>query len=113
MDEYRTSEIALEDVQSRLPALQLSLSRVGVTAVEKVIHVRHDGREQLFSAELECFVDLGSRQKGAHISRFEEVVDDAVGEVILHEGPFRAETLAQLIAERVRERQGAQTAEVT
>ena len=44
MDEYRTTEIAVEDVQSRLPALQLSLSRVGVTAVEKVIRVRHDGR---------------------------------------------------------------------
>ena len=44
MDEYRTTEIALEDVQSRVPALQLSLSRVGVTGVEKVIRVRHDGR---------------------------------------------------------------------
>ena len=83
MDEYRTTEIAVEDVQSRLPALQLSLSRVGVTAVEKVIRVRHDGREQLFSAQLECFVDLGPRQKGAHMSRFEEVVNEAIGEVIL------------------------------
>src|SRR3954462_4896281 len=113
MDEYRTTDIAVEDVQSRLPALQLSLSRVGVTAVEKVIRVRHDGREQLFSAQLECFVDLGPRQKGAHMSRFEEVVNDAIGEVILRESAFRAETLAQLIAERVRERQDARTAEVT
>ena len=113
MDEYRTTEIAVEDVQSRLPALQLSLSRVGVTAVEKVIRVRHNGREQLFSAQLECFVDLGPRQKGAHMSRFEEVVNEAIGEVILGESAFRAETLAQLIAERVRERQDAHTAEVT
>jgi GTP cyclohydrolase I/GTP cyclohydrolase-4 len=113
MDEYRTTEIAVEDVQSQLPALQLSLSRVGVTAVEKVIRVRHDGREQLFSAQLECFVDLGPRQKGAHMSRFEEVVNEAIGEVILRESAFRAETLAQLIAERVRERQDAHTAEVT
>src|SRR3954468_4493992 len=113
MDEYRTTEIAVEDVQSQLPALQLSLSRVGVTAVEKVIRVRHDGREQLFSAQLECFVDLGPRQKGAHMSRFEEVVNEAIGEVILRESAFRAETLAQHIAEKVRERQDAQTAEVT
>src|SRR3954463_12448172 len=112
MDEYRTTEIAVEDVQSQLPALQLSLSRVGVTAVEKVIRVRHDGREQLFSAQLECFVDLGPRQKGAHMSRFEEVVNEAIGEVILNESAFRAETLAQHIAERVRDRQGARRAEV-
>src|SRR3954466_1433094 len=113
MDEYRTTEIPVEDVQSQLPALQLSLSRVGVTAVEKVIRARHGGREQLFSAQLECFVDLGPRQKGAHMSRFEEVVNEAIGEVILRESSFRAETLAQHIAERVRERQDAQTAEVT
>jgi GTP cyclohydrolase I/GTP cyclohydrolase-4 len=113
MDEYPTTDIAVEDVQNRLPALQLSLSRVGVTGVEKVIRVRQNGTEQLFSAELECFVDLGPRQKGAHMSRFEEVVNDAIGEVILGESAFRAETLAQHIAEKVRDRQGAQTAEVT
>src|SRR5215208_5231298 len=99
MDEYRTTDIAVEDVQSRVPALELSLSRVGVTAVEKIIRVRHDGREQLFSAQLECFVDLGPRQKGAHMSRFEEVVNEVIGEVILGESSFRAETLAQHIAE--------------
>src|SRR4051794_24472751 len=113
MDEYPSAEITVEDVQNRVPSLSLSLSRVGVTGVEKVIRVRHDGREQLFSAQLECFVDLGPHQKGAHMSRFDEVVNDAIGEVILGESSFRAETLAQRIAERVRERQGAQTAEVT
>jgi GTP cyclohydrolase IV len=113
MDGYPTSEIAVEDVQNRVPSLQLSLSRVGVTGVEKIIRVRQNGVEQLFSAKLECFVDLGPRQKGAHMSRFEEVVNDAIGEVILGESAFRAETLAQHIAEKVRERQGAQTAEVT
>jgi GTP cyclohydrolase IV len=113
MDEYSSPSIAVEDVQARVPSLSMSLSRVGVTGVEKVIRIRQNGVEQLFSAQLECFVDLGSRQKGAHMSRFEEVVNDAIGEVILGESSFRAETLAQHIAEKVRERQGAQTAEVT
>jgi len=102
--------VALEDVQGQRPTLQVSLSRVGVTGVEKVIRI---GNHQLFSARLECFVDLGPRQKGAHMSRFEEVVNDVVGEVILGESSFRAETLAQHIAERVRERQDARRAEVT
>jgi len=105
--------VSLQDVQAQAPTLHLSLSRVGVTGVEKVIRIRQDGAEQLFSATLECFVDLGPRQKGAHMSRFEEVVNEAIGEVILHESGFRAETLAQHIAERVRDRQGARRAEVT
>ena len=47
------------------------------------------------------------------MSRFEEVVNEAIGEVVLRESTFRAEELAQQIAELVRERQGALRAEVT
>ena len=47
------------------------------------------------------------------MSRFEEVVNDAIGEVLLGESAFRAETLAQHIAEKVRDRQGARRAEVS
>jgi GTP cyclohydrolase-4 len=104
---------AAPDVQAQLPGVAIGLSRVGVTGVEKVIRIRQNGSEQLFYAKLECFVDLGSRQKGAHMSRFEEVVNDAIGEVILGEATFRAETLAERVAELVRERQGARRAEVT
>jgi GTP cyclohydrolase-4 len=106
------SEITLEDVQSQVPSLQVSLSRVGVTNVEKVIRIQANGAEQLYSASLDCFVDLGPQQKGAHMSRFEEVVNDAIGEVVIGESALRAETLAQHIAEKIRDRQGARRAEV-
>jgi GTP cyclohydrolase IV len=98
-----------DDVQARTPSVPVGLSRVGVTGVEKVIRIR----DELFFARLECFVDLNSNQKGAHMSRFEEVVNETIGEVVLKESPFRAETLAKHIAELVRERQGAERAEVT
>jgi GTP cyclohydrolase IV len=101
------------DVQSRRPSTLVSLSRVGVTGVEKVVRVRSNGAEQLFYAELECFVDLGPQQKGAHMSRFEEIVNEAIDEVILGEAAFKAETLASHIAERVRDRQDGRRAEVT
>ena len=101
------------DVQARVPAVQVSLSRVGVTDVEKVIRLRQNGGEQLFSARFECVVDLGPEQKGAHMSRFEEVVNDAIGEVVLGESTFKAETLAEHIAQLVRRRQGARRAEVS
>jgi GTP cyclohydrolase I/GTP cyclohydrolase-4 len=76
------------DVQARTPAVQLSLSQVGVTGVEKVIRLQQNGIEQLFSARFECVVELGANQKGAHMSRFEEVVNEAIGEVVLGEAPF-------------------------
>ncbi len=98
-----------DDVQARTPAVRVGLSRVGVTGVEKVVRIR----DELFFARLDCFVDLSRDQKGAHMSRFDEVVNEAIGEVVLSESPFRAETLAQHIAELVRSRQGAERAEVT
>ncbi len=108
-----SSSVSVTDVQSRLPRVQLSLSRVGVTDVEKVIRIRQNGSEQLFSARFECVVELGPNQKGAHMSRFEEVVNDAIGEVVLGESTFKAETLADRIAQLVRSRQGARRAEVS
>jgi GTP cyclohydrolase IV len=110
---FERSGLLGSDVQSRRPSTHLSLSRVGVTGVEKVVRVRSNGAEQLFYAELECFVDLGPEQKGAHMSRFEEVVNEAIDEVILGEAAFKAETLASHIAERVRDRQDGRRAEVT
>ena len=100
------------DVQAGVPTTQVSLSRVGVTGVEKVIRVKADGSENLFYADFECFVDLNPQQAGVHMSRFEEIVSEAIDEVVLEEA-FRAEILAAHIAERVRERQGGLRAEVS
>ena len=125
MTDTNPSASALVDVQAGTPALPLSLSRVGVTGVEKVIRLRRNGGtpagklsdpadgHELFSARFECVIELGPNQKGAHMSRFEEVVNEAIGEVVLGGSTFKAETLAQRIAELVRGRQGARRAEVT
>jgi len=97
------------DAQAELPRTQLSLTRVGVTGVEKVLRVE---AEDLYYATLECFVDLNPNQAGVHMSRFEEVFNEAIDEVVLGEA-FKAETLAAHIAARVRERQEGMRAEVT
>ena len=112
MPDGTATTLSATDVQSQAPSVRVSLSRVGVTNVEKVIRLRQDGSEQLFYAKLDCFVDLGPEQKGAHMSRFEEVINKAIGEVILGEATFKAETLAERVATIVRDRQGARRAEV-
>jgi GTP cyclohydrolase I/GTP cyclohydrolase-4 len=107
------SEIALSpdgvDVQASRPATRVSLSRVGVTGVEKVLSIGDDGH---FHAEMACFVDLGPEQAGVHMSRFEENVSEAIQDVVATQS-LRAEQLAAKIAELVREKQGGIRAEVT
>src|SRR5215208_6743515 len=97
------------NVRASATAVPVSLSRVGVTNVEKVLRI---GR-QLYYAKLDCFVDRGPEHEDARLSRFEEVVNDVIGEVMLGEGAFKADQLARRIAVQVRERQSAQRAEVT
>src|SRR5919197_3566276 len=101
-----------QDVQARVPATRVGLSRVGVTGVEKIVRIKANGEEQLYHAALECYVDLNPQQMGVHMSRFEEVVNEAIEHVVIGEA-FMAETLAAHIAERVRKRQGGLRAEVT
>jgi GTP cyclohydrolase-4 len=108
----RLSVIDIPDVQARVPETRVSLSRVGVTGVEKIVRIKANGEEQLYHAALECYVDLNPQQMGVHMSRFEEVVNEAIEHVVIGEA-FMAETLAAHIAERVRERQGGMRAEVT
>jgi GTP cyclohydrolase-4 len=116
-DGTTTISVQSADAQAAAPATRLSLSRVGVTGVEKVLRVRGPGAgpddeaTQLYYAELECLVDLNPEQAGVHMSRFEEVVNEAIDQVVLEEA-FKAETLASHIAERVRRRQGGLRAEV-
>jgi GTP cyclohydrolase I/GTP cyclohydrolase-4 len=107
------------DVQARRPATEVSLTRVGVRGVEKVIRVgggtSGNGRPAAgdhYFAELECFVDLDPSQAGVHMSRFEEVVNEAIDSVVLGE-TLRAEELAAHIARTVLERQEGMRAEVT
>jgi len=112
MASQSTATPTVPDVQGALPATQVSLSRVGVTGVDKVIRVKADGVENLFYANFECFVDLNPQQAGVHMSRFEEIVGEAIDEVVLGEA-FKAEVLAAHVAEKVRERQGGERAEVS
>jgi GTP cyclohydrolase IV len=102
------------DVQAGRPQTELSLTRVGVTGVEKVIRVDGGAPEQgqLFFAQMECFVDLNPQQAGVHMSRFEEIVNEAIDEVVLSKS-LKAEALAADIAALVRERQGGLRAEVS
>src|SRR5919201_196893 len=101
----------LEDLQASAPEVQLGLSRAGVQGVEKAIRLRWGGAEKLISAQIDCTVDLDPRQKGVHMSRFPELFEEAIDQVVIEEA-FLVEELAEHIARRIVERQAAGRAEV-
>lgn len=101
-----------QDLQASQPNTPISLTKAGVTRSAKSIRITHGGDERLFHAEVECHVDLDPRQKGVHMSRFEEVVNEAIDEIVIGEA-LVIEALAERIAQCVVERQGAVRSEVT
>jgi GTP cyclohydrolase I/GTP cyclohydrolase-4 len=98
------------DLQASSPAVPLSLTRAGVTHVSKAIRVRHEGRETVMAAEIECTVDLDRAQKGVHMSRFPELFEEAIDSVVGSEA-LHVEALADHIARHIVERQRALRAE--
>src|SRR5947208_1289569 len=100
-----------DDLQASTPEVRLGLSRAGVQGVAKAIRLSWGGAEKLISAEIDCFVDLDPSQKGVHMSRFPELFEEAIDEVVISEA-FLVEELAEHIARHIVGRQRAGRAEV-
>ncbi len=101
----------LDDLQASAPEVRLGLSRAGVQGVGKAIRLRWGGAEKLISAENDCTVDHDPAQKGEHMSRFPELFEEAIDEVVIGEA-FLVEELADHIARHIVARQAAGRAEV-
>jgi GTP cyclohydrolase I/GTP cyclohydrolase-4 len=77
----------------------------------KAIRISYGGLEQQIAADIECTVDLDPSQKGVHMSRFPELFEEAIEEVVIGEA-FLIEVLAEHIAAHIVERQRALRAHV-
>ena len=101
----------LHDLQASPPDVRIGLSRAGVSGVRKAIRIRYGETEKLIAAAIDCTVDLDPSQKGVHMSRFPELFEEAIEEVVIEEA-LLVEQLAAHIAAQIVERQSALRAEV-
>ena len=77
------------DTQDKEPETPISLTKVGVTGVKKLLKIkRNDKRPIILLPTFDAFVDLPSTQKGVHMSRnpeaISEVIDEAINESEIH-----------------------------
>jgi GTP cyclohydrolase-4 len=106
-----SGRLLTDDLQASPPEVRLALSRAGVRGVAKGIRLRHADTEKLISATIDCTVDLDPGQKGVHMSRFPELFEEAIDEVVIGEA-LLVESLAEHIARHIVARQRAGRAEV-
>ena len=100
-----------DDLQASQPEVRLGLSRAGVMGASKAIRISYGRFEKQIAADIECTVDLDPSQKGVHMSRFPELFEEAIEEVVIGEA-FLVEVLAEHIATHIVERQRALRAHV-
>jgi GTP cyclohydrolase I/GTP cyclohydrolase-4 len=108
VDELR--QLLAQDLQAAPSEVPLGLSRAGVRGVQKAIRISHAGAEKLIAAEIDCTVDL-DHARGVHMSRFPELFEEAIEEVVIGEA-LLVENLAEHIAAHIVQRQQALRAEV-
>jgi GTP cyclohydrolase I/GTP cyclohydrolase-4 len=105
------TNLLTDDLQASPAEVRLGLSRAGVTGVNKAIRIRHGDAEKLIAADIACTVDLDPALKGVHMSRFPELFEEAIDEVVIGEA-LLVEALAEHIAREIVGRQEALRAEV-
>ncbi|MBV8117259.1 MAG: GTP cyclohydrolase I FolE2 [Candidatus Eremiobacteraeota bacterium] len=101
------------DRQDQEPDVRLSLDRVGVSGVRRVVHLSIDGDERVYNCELSMVADLAPHKAGLHLSRFTEILEEASLEVLARDDrPARIERLGEAIAREIVGSQRAVRAEV-
>ena len=88
------------DVQNQRPQRNFKLTRVGVTGVKKPIQVKRPGKDVVLTSRVDVFVDLPSSQKGSHMSRNLEVINEILDRSV-REPQTSIERLAIDIAEEI------------
>ena len=101
----------VEDAQQAKPAISMSLSRVGVANLSRIILISSKGRIIPFQAELDLFADLTCHQAGIHMSRFSDDLEEIVLEFSSEPSPD-IESLAERLAVQALKSQQAVYTEV-
>ena len=99
--------------QEEAPDIRLSLSRVGVSHVRRIVHLQIDGKDRVFNGEFSMVADLAPDKAGVHMSRFSEILEEAALDVLAREsGAAPIEQIVEAIAREIVQSQRAIRADV-
>jgi len=99
--------------QEEAPDVRLSLNRVGVSSVKRIIRLAIGGEERTFHGDFTMVADLAPDKAGVHMSRFSELLEAATLDVLSRSAkPARVEDLTEQVAREIVSSQGALRADV-
>jgi len=106
--------VDLPDVQSGISPSHFKLTRVGVTGVKKLVHIKRPGKKMAnpLVVTMDLFVDLPPLQKGSHMSRNLELVSEIIDKNLSKPVPDLESFCAQTVHLLLQKHEYATVAEV-
>jgi len=99
--------------QEEEPEVKLSIHRVGVSGVKRILRLIVNGREATFNGVFSMVADLAPNKAGVHMSRFSELLEEAMLDVLARtDRPAGIEDIVAQIAREIVDSQKALRAEV-
>jgi len=103
----------LANRQEDEPDVLLSINRVGVSGVKRLVRLHVGGRETAFNGVFSMVADLAPDKAGVHMSRFSELLEEAMLDVLSRgEKHGRMEDVVTAIAKEIVDSQKALRADV-
>ncbi len=98
--------------QDEAPDVRLSIDRVGVSSVRRLVRLAVGGRETVFNGDFTMVADLAPDKAGIHMSRFSELLEEATLDVLARAEYGRIEDVAARVARAIVGSQKALRADV-
>ncbi len=89
------------DIQNIEPDIKISLTKVGISNLKKLVRIKRNGKRPIILLPtFDVSVNLPSSQKGIHMSRHPEVIEEIIDEALKMES-YEMETICEEIVKRL------------
>ncbi|MFW9782853.1 MAG: GTP cyclohydrolase MptA [Candidatus Heimdallarchaeota archaeon] len=85
-----------KDLQNSGSAIDIAIDKVGIVELEKKVEIVQENKKYSFYPKISALIDLPARQRGIHMSRTSETIEEVINEVI-----FKPTPTIELVGDRI------------
>jgi GTP cyclohydrolase-4 len=84
------------DLQDSGSAIDIAIDKVGIVELEKKVEIIQENKNYSFYPKISALIDLPAQQRGIHMSRTSETIEEVINEVI-----FKPTPTIELVSDRI------------
>ncbi|MFX1425807.1 MAG: GTP cyclohydrolase MptA [Promethearchaeota archaeon] len=84
------------DLQDSGSAFDIAIDKVGIVELEKKVEIVQENKKYSFYPKISALIDLPAQQRGIHMSRTSETIEEVINEVI-----FKPTPIIELVGDRI------------